>query len=159
MQSDETECKLFWSLYLKQLPSTHPHHGVHPDAFAFGGEGKLADELLELVLQGKKRATTSLPIEFTSLGEQAPEVGSVSIILDGNLKPVAVIERLSVKAAPFSSVDADYAAIEGEGDGSLDSWREAHQAYFVDVCRRLGGEFTESSTVICQTFRLCWPRR
>jgi uncharacterized protein YhfF len=156
---DESETpESFWRRYLDGLPSGHPHRRVTPDAFAFGGGGAVADELADLVLAGRKRATTSLAVEFTSLGEPLPGVGSLSIILRGDLAPVAIIERTEVRTLPFAAVSAAYAAVEGEGDGSLDYWRAAHREYFTVVCARLGGEFHEGTPVICQAFRVVWPR-
>lgn len=55
---------------------------------------------------------------------------------------------------PFDEVDEPYAAVEGEGDGSLAYWRAAHEQYFTDVCRRLGGSFDGRTPVICQSFRV-----
>ena len=148
----------YWLEYLRCLPADHPHRSLTADAFAFGGGGALADELADLVLAGRKKATTSLAVEFTSLGESLPEVGSVSVILRGDLTPAAIIERTCVKTVPFGEVDEEYAAIEGEGDGSLAYWRQGHLEYFTGVCARLGGHVDERTPVICQTFRLIWPR-
>lgn len=157
MQIDRNACKRFWQDYASQLPADHPHKRAKPDAFAFGGGGAIADELAELVLAGRKRATTSLEVEFTSLSEPLPTVGSVSIILRGNLTPVAIIERTEVRTLPFEEVADEYAAIEGEGDGSLAYWRQTHREYFNSVCERLGGSFEERTPVICQVFRVVWP--
>jgi uncharacterized protein YhfF len=55
-------------------------------------------------------------------------------------------------------VTAEYASVEGEGDGSLDYWRAAHREYFTAVCARLGGEFNDGMPVICQVFHVVWPR-
>ena len=157
---DESETpESFWRRYLDGLPSDHSHRRVIPDVFAFGGGGAVADELADLVLGGRKRATTSLAIEFTSLGEPLPEIGSLSIVLRRDLAPVAIIERTEVRTLPFAAVTAEYAAVEGEGDGSLDYWRAAHREYFAWVCARLGGEFHDLTPVICQVFRVVWPRR
>lgn len=159
MQIDQEACRRFWLEYLSHLPAAHAHHAATPDAFAFGGGGAIADTLADLVLAGTKRATTSMAVEFTSLGEALPVAGSVSIILRGDLAPVAVIERIDVKTLPFEEVGDEYAAIEGEGDGSLAYWRQAHIEFFGGVCKRLGGRFDERTAVICQVFRLVWPRR
>ena len=158
MDIDKDACDAFWTEYLRHLPQNHEHRTIAPDAFAFGGGGDLADELALLVLNRTKRATTSLAIEFTSLDEPLPVVGAMSIILRGDLKPVAIIERSSVAIIPFESVDHEYAAIEGEGDGSLSYWREVHIEYFTEVCTRLGGRFDIKTPVICQVFELRWPR-
>lgn len=150
-------CEAYWLRFVEALPEQDPRRMVEPDAFGFGGEGELADDLAALVLAGKKRATTSLPIEYTSQGEPLPRPGDLSIILDGKGRPVGIIERTSVDLVSFDSVTEEYAAYEGEGDGSLREWREAHIRYFDTVLSRLGGKLEGSTPVLCQRFQLVWP--
>ena len=150
-------CKAYWAEFVRTLPAHDARRTAQPDAFGFGGEAALADELGALVLAGKKRATTSLPVEFTSMNEPLPKPGDLSIILDGRGGPVAIIERISVELVPFQAVSEEYAACEGEGDGSLRYWRDAHTWYFNKVCSRLGGCLAEDTPVLCQRFRLVWP--
>ena len=144
----------FWRRYLDSLAPAHLHRKARPDAFAFGDSPSLADELAALVLAGRKRATASLPIEFTSEGQPLPAAGDVGIVKRGDGNPVAIIELVQVRHVPFRSVDAAFAADEGEGDGSLAFWRSAHREYFGRVCARFGGKFDEAAAVICQRFRL-----
>jgi uncharacterized protein YhfF len=158
MPIDRDKCKAYWTEFVQSLSAQDPRRNARPDAFGFGGEGKIADELAALVLAGKKRATASLPVEYTSLGEPLPKAGDLSIILDGTGVPVGIIERTSVDLMPFQEIDEEFAAYEGEGDGSLQYWREAHTWYFIGVCQRLGGRFEEEMPVLCQRFRLVWPR-
>jgi uncharacterized protein YhfF len=145
-----------WAAYTSELPPDHAHRFVTPDAFGFGGEPELADELAALVLAGKKRATTSLPMEYTSLDEPLPKPGDLSIVLRGDGTPVAIIETTEVTALPFESVTAEFAVIEGEGDSSLAYWREAHRDYFNAVCARLGGHFDVDTLVLYQVFQVLW---
>ena len=156
MEIDRAACRETWQAYLQSLPPEHPHRAIKPDAFGFGGEPKLADELAELVLAGKKRATSSLPIEYTARQRPLPQLGDLSLILRGDGRPAAIIERTSVTTVPFEEVDEAYAAIEGEGDGSLAFWRRAHDWYFRKVCAQLGGELEPRSLVLCQVFRVVW---
>lgn len=60
---------------------------------------------------------------------------------------------------PFKDVTADFAAAEGEGDGSLAFWRAAHAAYFTRECARLGRAFSEDMPVVCERFDVVgiWP--
>jgi uncharacterized protein YhfF len=146
----------FWQRYLATLPHDHPHRASRPDAFAFGDSAALADELAALVQAGRKRATASLPVEFTSEGRRLPRAGDVSIVTRADGTPVAIIELTDVRSVPFQAVDAAFAAEEGEGDGSLAWWQAAHRRYFGRVCARLGGTFDNTTTVICQRFRLVW---
>jgi uncharacterized protein YhfF len=156
MQINATACKSIWLDYLRGLPASHAHHRIRPDTFAFGDSKQLADELAQLVLAGKKTATASLAVEFTSVNEPLPRTGDVSIVLYSDGNPVAIIECTDVKTVPFQSVDAAFAAMEGEGDMSLNYWREVHAEYFTRVCNRLGGTFASTTPVLCQTFRLLW---
>lgn len=158
MSIDKAKCKAYWTEFVQSLAEHDPRRQAKPDAFGFGGEGEIADELAALVLAGKKRATTSLPVEYTSVNEPLPKVGDLSIILDGAGSPVGIIERITVDLIPFGAVDAEYAAYEGEGDGSLEYWRHAHIEYFNAVCERLGGKLEDPTSVLCQRFRLVWPR-
>ena len=146
----------FWQRYLDSLPAAHPHRAARPDAFGFGDSAALADELAALVLSGKKRATASLAVEFTSLGEPLPVAGSLSIILRGDGVPVAIIERIEVREVPFHAVDQAFASREGEGDGTLAWWKDAHVKYFARVSRSHGQPFDENTPVICQSFQVIW---
>ena len=146
----------FWQRYVGTLPAEHPHRGTKPDAFSFGDSPALADELGALVKAGLKRATASLPVEFTSLGIPLPAAGDVSIVLRADGVPVAIIELVEIRQVPFQTVDAAFAADEGEGDGSLGWWQAAHRRYFGRVSAKLGAQFDEMTPVICQRFRLVW---
>jgi len=146
----------FWQGYVNTLPAEHPHRRARPDAFSFGDTPALADELGALVKAGRKRATASLPVEFTSAGDPLPAVGDVGIVLSGDGVPIAIIELVEVRHRPFRDVDAAFAAEEGEGDGSLAGWRDAHRTYFDRVSARAGLRFDETTVVICQRFRPVW---
>ena len=117
-------------------------------SFSFGDSPELADELLALVLAGKKTATCGALRDFGG-DEPVPEVGRRDIVLDGRGEPAAVIETVSVELKRFDEVDAGFAAMEGEGDLSYDYWRTAHEAYFA----RNGG-FSPDMILVCERFRL-----
>jgi len=156
MDIDKRACAAAWKAYLATLPPDHPHHSHEPTAFGFGHTPALADDLAALVLRGQKRATTSLAIEYTADNLPLPVAGDLTIITQGDGLPCAVIERSSVTTVPFAAVDAEYAAIEGEGDGSLSFWRTAHRAYFSGAAARLGGQFDDQTPVLCQVFHVIW---
>jgi uncharacterized protein YhfF len=146
----------FWNAYLATLGASHAHRHLTPEVFAFGDSSEMADELAALVLAGIKRATASLAIEFSAVGDPLPAAGDVCIVLRGDGLPVAVIERTEVAQVPFGEVDAAFAAREGEGDGLLASWRVNHRHYFERVCARLGGAFDDRTPVLCQHFEVIW---
>ncbi|MFA7330273.1 MAG: ASCH domain-containing protein [Candidatus Delongbacteria bacterium] len=120
----------------------------------YGDSAALSQELLALIRQGVKRAGTGLLWAMEADGETPSRVGDIEIVLDHEQQP-ALLTRISwVQTLPFSEVTADYAAREGEGDGSLEYWRRAHWAFFSRECARIGREPDESMPVVCCLFEL-----
>jgi uncharacterized protein YhfF len=160
LQIDEQACDTFWLAYRASLPSGHAHTLMsrRPEAFGFCEEHPdLVEELAQLVVDGRKRATTSLVLEHTMLGETLPKPGDLSIVVGRDGAPAALIELTHVENVPFDKVDAEYAAVEGEGDATLETWRRDHIWYFSELCKRLGVDFDGDMLVVCQIFRMVWP--
>ena len=115
------------------------------ESFAFGDSPELADELLALVLAGKKAATCWAASE----GDKGVEAGKRWIVKDGQGRARAVLETVEVTRRRLDEVDAGFAFDEGEGDRTLNWWRGAHTEYFT---RR--GEFAPGMEVYCERFKL-----
>src|SRR4030095_15291684 len=97
-----------------------------------------ANELADLVLRGTKRATAGLVWVFEARRMPIPKPGDLSVVTWWNGQPVCVIETTRVEIRPYDEVDADFAATEGEGDGSLAYWREGHWRGFSREWQRSG---------------------
>jgi uncharacterized protein YhfF len=105
------------------------------ESFSFGDSPELADELLELVLIGRKTATRWAASE----GDKGVEVGKRWIVKDGQGRPRAVLETVEITRRRFEEVDEGFAFDEGEGDRSLAWWRSAHTKGAVAIQGRPGG--------------------
>ena len=121
---------------------------------AYGDSASLSSELIALICSGRKRAGTSLLWAMEVENESIPLVGELEIVVDHRNEPALVTRMTSVHVVPYDEVTAEYAAIEGEGDGSLEYWREAHWAFFSRECERIGRQPTESMPVVCTVFEL-----
>ena len=130
---------------------------VPPQAWSFGDDPELAEKLLGAVLAGDKTATSSALWDYDDEGAPLPMVGELSILLDGDGHPRALIRTTSVETTTFEEVDEDFAAAEGEGDRTLESWRADHEEFWR---RNLGEgrEFTQDMPVVCERFKLLYPR-
>lgn len=106
------------------------------------------------VLAGEKRATTSLLAAYAHDHEDLPFVGRRSVVRDGFGRNVAVIETRRVEIRRFCEVDANFAAIEGEGDKSLEYWQTVHRTYLRAECARVGAGWDESSEVVLDYFEI-----
>ena len=127
------------------------------EAFCFGDNEALATELAELVLRGVKRATAGSMWSFEVEGKPLPQAGALSIVTSWTGEPLCVIQTESVAVMPFREVSAEFAAREGEGDGSLAFWQQAHKEYFTRECLSVGREFSENMLVACECFTLVYP--
>lgn len=144
-----------WAEYLATLPPDKRPAGYM--AWGFGDSPAMADELGELVLAGHKTATSSLLWEYDHDGEPVPEVGEHSVILDGQGRPLGIIETVEVVICPYREVDEAMAAAEGEGDRSLRHWRAAHWRYFGRRCAELGVTPADTMPVVWERFVLRYP--
>ena len=133
----------------KQWSQTMP-----PPAWSFGDSPELADELLGLVVQGKKTATSSLYDEYVDSDEVLPSRGDLSIILDSEGTPTVLIKTVEVQVVPFGEVTESQAAAEGEGDQTLESWRADHRRYW----QRSGTEVSDDTQVVWERFKILYHR-
>jgi len=140
----------FWNEFCRETGESDDSRFY--EAFYFADSEALANELAELVLRGTKRATAGAMWKFEAEAKRIPQAGDLSIVTDWAGDPLCVIETLSVEVLPFSEVTAEFAATEGEGDGSLDYWQKSHGEYFMRECLASGREFSEKMLIICERF-------
>ena len=65
-----------------------------------------------------------------------------------------MIETQKVEIVLFDEVTARFAATEGEGDGSLQFWRHAHEAFFGRECKCIGRVPNARMPVVCEQFKV-----
>ena len=146
----------YWIEFLSTLPPDSPYHGEIYTAEWFGDNPELADELGRLVLSGIKTGTCSAVWEWEAEGYSPPEVGSISITLNGMGEPICILETTEVALRRFNEVDQDFARSEGEGDLTLEYWRKAHRDYFSRVLPKIGRMFSEDMPLVCERFRVIY---
>jgi len=125
-----------------------------PTADYFGDSVQLADELLELILHGPKRATAASYDEHLQSGAPIPRVGTCTIALDGRGVPRALLRTTDVRVGPLSSVDAQFAWDEGEGDRTRDSWLREHHGFFERYLPTIGLTFSPEMATVFERFEL-----
>ncbi|MDM0051020.1 ASCH domain-containing protein [Variovorax sp. J22R115] len=126
------------------------------EAFHFDDNERDANALADLVFAGAKRATASLVWTFEQAGGSLPRPGALSVVTYWNGRPACVIETLAIEILPFEQVSAEFAAIEGEGDGSLEYWRRVHWSYFGRECASVGREPTKAMPIACERFSVIY---
>lgn len=116
-----------------------------------GSPGASRDNLNGLVLAGRKRATAGLlEQDYRAESEEIEHVGERLVLLGNAGEPLAVLVVTAVSQVPFGAVTWEFAESEGEGDTSLDEWRQGHREFW----GREGIEITDETPIVCLSFRL-----
>lgn len=126
-------------------------------AWAFCGGGEIGDRLAELVLQGIKTATSSALIAFRTEKEPLSKAGDYSVILFDNGETACVIQTHTVTLVPFDQVSSRHAYLEGEGDRSLEYWRQVHEEAFTPDYQAAGLPFDRKGVCVLEEFQLVFP--
>lgn len=119
------------------------------ECFAFGDSPEMADELLALVLAGKKTATVSVVLK----DEQAPSIGDCSLVLDGSGKPACVIKTVYLETVKFCDLTWDMVRKEGEDD-SFEQWKAGNIRYWTRDAAKRGYSFTDQTPITFECFEV-----
>ena len=145
------EIEKMWYEYQMINPSAKKYQ-----AWSFGVESNL---LANLVLTGKKTATSSAYDLYLVEGEQLPQVGTYHIILNAFEKPICIIKIIKVYVEKFKNISSHHAYKEGEGDLSLTYWKKVHQQFFENELSTIERKFSEDLQVVCEEFECVYPKR
>jgi len=149
---------LMWDSYLAGQSQSSQCATAAPPAWYFCANEADANECAQLVLSGTKRATSPSLWFFAASGEALPRVGDLNIVTDWHGKAVCIIRTTKVQILPFNEVTAVHAAIEGEGDGSLDWWCKVHWDYYQHELQGSGYEPRPDMPVVFQQFECIFPK-
>ncbi len=101
------------------------------------------DKLVELVLSGKKTATTSLYDQ-----NDIPTVNEESILIFDNEKKACVTKIKKVIITEFKNISEELSILEGEGN--FEEWQKAHIEYF----KTINPNFNENTKVTFEIFEV-----
>ena len=119
------------------------------ERFAFGNSPEMADELLALVLSGKKTATVSVILE----SDQKPNVGDLSLVLDGRGNPACVIKTVHLETVKFCDLTWDMVKLEGE-DETFEQWKAGNIRYWTRDAARRGYTFNDQTPITFERFEV-----
>jgi uncharacterized protein YhfF len=108
-----------------------------------GTPGAMRQRLNELILSGRKRATAGLLRDYEHEGVELESVGERLALVDDDMRRIAITEVVQVATVPFGDVSWEFAMAEGEGDTSIEEWREGHRRFWKSV-----GEVVDESTPV-----------
>ena len=102
------------------------------------------NQSVELVLEGKKTATTYLYEDDEEYKEN-----DISILTDINGNDVCLIQTKKIIITTFKNITWDLAILEGE-NSSLDDWRKEHYNFF----KKINHNFNKDTKVVFEIFEM-----
>ncbi len=145
--------KSFWERFLQR--TNRDENLMYSSVFHFELTEYWANELLRLVLEGKKRATCSSMESFKLEGEELPKRGSLSIVTDWEGTPRCVIETTEITILPFKDMTFEICSREGE-DECLETWVAGHRRFFTEEGEELGYQFNPDMPVVFEDFQVIY---
>ena len=141
----------FWDAYVS---ATGVEAAFEP--WWFGNDTDVAEQtqLGRLVIEGPKRATTSLLADYERDGEALPVVGGARC--GGRRRGRAALYRADHQGRHRTVRRGERGRSRGskaKGIRSLEYWREAHRGFFASE----GTEIDDHSLVVLQRFDVVWP--
>ena len=140
-----------WNDFLKDNPNNRIKN--IPLSFYFCDNEKDADECAELVVKGIKQATATSLWWYEKNNETLPKVGDQYVVTNWNGYAKAVIETIKVEQIPYNHITPEFAAVEGEGDKSLEYWKRVHEEYYKREIEPHGDKFDENMIIVCEYFK------
>ena len=148
-----TELDEYWYKFLKE--TNRDEEDKCAGDLNFEAKGFVGDELMALLISGKKTAFFTSWATYAIDQEPLPVSGELYIVVDRAEKPQCVIEIDSVAVLPFNEITWEMAKQEGE-DENLQAWREKQQEYLTDEGAVLGFDFTPDIKLVFQTFHVVY---
>jgi uncharacterized protein YhfF len=108
-----------------------------------GSPGAMRQRLNQLILDGHKRATAGLLVDYVKENEELESPGDHLTLVDDDPRGVSTVVVTQVETVPFIEVPWSFAQAEGEGDESLEEWREGHRRFWTEA-----GETIDDNTPV-----------
>ncbi len=132
-----------------------------PIRWGFGTPGPLRDKLTSLAFGGGKVVTSDLLANYEIEGEPVEQPGDISILLDSDERPVAMIEDVRSIVIRLADMTDEDAIDEGEGYAGAAEFRVSHEDHwngFIDEVREGLGDpaftITDDTPIVVERFRI-----
>jgi len=121
-------------------------------AMTVGRTAAHANEGAALILQGIKTATSSPFWDYPD--GRIPFAGGLSVLLDGQRRPVGIVETIGVEKIRFRDVTQQMARAYGEGERTLEWWRRVIGDWYRDKAVQDGQVFVEDDQILWEWIKV-----
>lgn len=147
---ENASAKNMWGDYLDK----HLENAFHeaPKTDFLGDNEKDANELAALVKKGIKKATSHSLLGLQYRNEPLPKIGDFLVVTNWAGDAQCIVQTTAVTLKPYFSIDSSFAALEGEGDKSLEYWKKVHWDYYTRELEAFDRLPRESMIIVCEEF-------
>lgn len=143
----------FWNQYLRALPDKQqPQNPVVIASMA--GDKRIADQLLEKYLDGRKIAASGLLAGYQKKHHRLPQINDYWIILSADEVPRCIVRTIHVEFNQFKDISERIAL--AEADDSLQNWRQIHQDFFTPYLPDLNITNLETTEIFTEFFEVVY---
>ena len=69
---------------------------------------------------------------------------------------MCIIKTIKVYVTEFRNISKEHAFKEGEGDRSLEYWRQVHESFLTNELATVHKGFDENTKVVCEEFEVVY---
>lgn len=156
VQPTESQLNTFLDSCSSQIPSLDA--GTTQRVRCIGWDQETSEAIAQLVVDGEKVGTFSLPWLHAQNPELKPEIGEYIIQTTFDGVPKALLRTVGLELLTFKNIDLSYTALDGPSVRDLEVWRDVHTKYWNTLLGELDKTVEDDMPVIVERFICIYPK-
>jgi uncharacterized protein YhfF len=156
VQPTEYQRKTFLDTCAAAIPGLDA--GTTQRVRCIGWDQETSEVIAQLVVDGEKVGTFSLPWLHARNPELKPEIGEYIIQTTFDGAPKALLRTVGLELLTFKNVDASYTVLDGPGVRDLEVWRGVHTKHWNTLLGDLGKTVEDDMPVVVERFVCVYPK-
>lgn len=114
-------------------------------------------QVIELIREGDKTGTFTLPWVVERTEQPVPAVGDTIILIDFDGTPELIVRLTAIDAVAFGAIDESHTAIDGTPVRDLAVWKPLHTNYWNGMLAPFDLTVSDDMPVWVEKFELIYP--
>jgi len=123
-----------------------------------GWDDETSTNICNLIIQGEKTGTFSLPWLHAKNPDSRPQIGEYIIQTTFDGKPQALLQTRALELVTFGDIDASYTALDGPSVRDVEVWRGIHTKHWNGLLEPHGMAVAEDMPVVVEKFACVYPK-
>ena len=123
---------------------------------SLGGNEQSAEIILNLIKQGKKTGTFSLPWIANAKNYDETISGKNVILCDYHLFPKVLVQIVNPILTKFGDINANFTRLDGPAVRDVLVWKKVHRDYWNGLLGEFGKVCSDDMPVIVEPFKLIY---